>query len=220
MITLYHLNNSRSQRVLWLLEEIGAEYQLKSNPINLPSTAPPLKFPSIKINLADSTIILSESGAICEFLSLDANQLIPHINSQEDQANYCYWKNFIDASFMESLALRQVFRQIVKQTPFLIKPISLAFNFGLEKAYITPRIAQQLKLIDQQLSKSTWICGDHLTYLDIMLWFPLEASMVRMNKAQLPNIAKYLENIHNRPSFKISQQKGNWSKSLFYEYWR
>lgn len=223
MIFLYHLHNSRSQRIVWLLEELNCRYKLLESPEIIEPTLPaevlPLKFPTLKYFDAEGTLYLTETSAICDFLSQKHKALLPEIKSSSALANFTFWKNYADASLMQTLVLKQVFKQIVLNTPFLFKPISLMFKHSFNSMFLNKELAQQLKRIEAHLKTNAWMCGSEFTVADILIWFPLEAAMVGVEVQDYPRISAYLDRIKLREPFIKAAKQGNWSADEFNKYW-
>ena len=221
-IQLYHLPNSRSQRIVWLLEELGLDYELDIHLEHTQTTnGQALKFPTLLIQQnAQNQLKLTETSAIAEYLCQQQQKFIIHPNHQGDW-NFCFYQHYADASFMPNLALKQVFSQIAQQTPWLVRFVSLAFKMAFNKGYLNPEIAQQLQQINLHLTRYTWVAGDDFTYADILLWFPLHASAYAYpDFAHYPALVNYLQQIKSRPTFQASLQKGQWSADLFQQYWQ
>lgn len=213
-VELYHLNNSRSHRIVWLLEELEFDYSIaNSNSHNLPSSILPLKYPTI--HLLDIGIYLTETSAICEFL---ANS---HKSLGFDLCNvdYYFWKNYADSSFMQTLVLKQVFKQIVVNTPLPFKPITWLLKKSFDQMYLNNALKDQLKRIEDHLQLNSYICGDRFSYVDILIWFPIEASLKSMPKDDYPYIAEYLTRLKTRTAFIAAKEKGHWSDEEFSQYW-
>ena len=215
---LHHLQNSRSQRILWLLEELELSYELK-----LYDTAQTkqtnLKFPTLDISHNTQTIRLTESSAIVEYLcQLCQKLIIPHDHTQ--YWNFCFYSHYSDASLMPNLALKQVFQHIKQQTPLLVRFVSLAFQSSFNRAYLNPELHRQLKEIDTHLSAYAYFAGDVFSYADILMWFPLyAASYATPQFAQYKAIQHYFTQIQSRPAFSAAMAHGHWSASYFEHYW-
>lgn len=224
IITLYHLQNSRSQRILWLLEELNCDYRIIDSKNTIVSDLPiellPLKFPTIHILDTNTSIYLTETSAICEFLSQKFQKLNIQSNHDVEIAHYFFWKNYAEASLMPTIILKQIFKQIVVNTPLPFKSISSLFKYAFEKMYLKNEITQQLNKVNDHLKTNTWICGNQFTIVDILIWFPLEANLVSIEYSEYDYIRKYLVKIQNRNSFQKALQKGNWSNKHFKEYWQ
>ncbi|MEQ1110533.1 glutathione binding-like protein [Acinetobacter johnsonii] len=215
---LHHLQNSRSQRILWLLEELELSYELK-----LYDTAQAkqtnLKFPTLDISHNTQTIRLTESSAIVEYLcQLCQKLIIPHDHTQ--YWNFCFYSHYSDASLMPNLALKQVFQHIKQQTPLLVRIMSLAFQSAFNHAYLNPELDRQLKEIDTHLSTHSYFAGDVFSYADILMWFPLyAASYATPQFAQYQSIQHYFTQIQSRPAFNTAMARGQSSASYFEHYW-
>lgn len=215
---LHHLQNSRSQRILWLLEELELSYELK-----LYDTAQAkqtnLKFPTLDIPHDTQTIRLTESSAIVEYLcQLCQKLIIPHDHTQ--YWNFCFYSHYSDASLMPNLALKQVFQHIKQQTPLLVRIMSLAFQSAFNHAYLNPELDRQLKEIDTHLSTHSYFAGDVFSYADILMWFPLyAASYATPQFAQYQSIQHYFTQIQSRPAFNTAMARGQSSASYFEHYW-
>lgn len=224
MIILYHLKNSRSQRVVWLLQELGCEYhvieQSEITPsFSFPEHVKPLKFPTVSIQHEDGVTFLSETGAICELLSDLYNNLGPIDGALADTANNLFWKNYADASLMQTMILKQIFKQIVQNTPILFRPIPWALKTAFFKMYLNGTIDLQLKRVDTHLRDHQWMCGTAFSYVDIMMWFPVRAAMVSAVAKKYEHIEHYLYVLGQRPGFKEALRIGQWDQSLFNTYW-
>ena len=166
MITVHHLNNSRSQRVLWLLEELGLEYDIKRYQRN-PATmlAPPElrkvhplgKSPVI----TDDDLTLAESGAIIEYLvgRYGNGRLVPSPDSPE-RLRYTYWMHYAEGSAVPPLLLALILGRLDKgKMPFFARPIARAIKNRVMQSFIEPRIIQNLDFMEAELGKSAWFAG-------------------------------------------------------------
>lgn len=217
MITVHHLNNSRSQRVVWLLEELGVDYEIKRYerdpktmlaPKSLLKVHPLGKSPVI----TDGDITVAESGAIVEYLieRYDIeSKLAPSLGTPE-RLRYTYWLHFAEGSAMSPLLLKLVFNHIEKAPmPFFAKPIAKAIAKKTKVSFINPQIKSHLDYIESELAKSTWFAGGRLTGADIQMSFPLEAAAVRGGLDEsYPKITAYLKRIHARAGYKRALERG------------
>lgn len=222
-IDLYHLKNARSQRIVWLLEELGCDYRIIDGSevvgSDLPLSVLPLKFPTIHIAHANTSIYLSETSAICDFFSNKFQALFPVVATEIELGQYFFWKNYADASLMQSLVLKQVFNQIVVNTPFPFKPLSWLFKYSFNNMYLNQVITQQLNRVNEYLKTNTWMCANQFTTADILMWFPLEASMVALESNNYLYIRTYLSRIRERECFNKALQNGSWDSESFKNYW-
>ena len=216
MITVHHLNNSRSQRVLWLLEELGIEYEVKRYdrnpktmlaPTSLREVHPLGKSPVI----TDGALTLAESGAIIEYLveRYGNGRLIPALGTPE-RLRYTYWLHYAEGSAMPLLLLKLVFDQIEKgPIPFFVRPIARAIVARVKNSFIQPQIAQHLDYQEAEIGKSTWFAGNEFTAADIQMSFPLEAAAARAGlDASRPKLMAFLDRIHTRPAYQQALERG------------
>ena len=216
MITVHHLNNSRSQRVLWLLEELGIEYEVKRYdrnpktmlaPASLREVHPLGKSPVI----TDGALTLAESGAIIEYLveRYGNGRLIPAPGTSE-RLRYTYWLHYAEGSAMPLLLLKLVFDQIEKgPIPFFVRPIARAIVDRVKNSFIQPQIAQHLDYQEAEIGKSTWFAGNEFTAADIQMSFPLEAAAARAGlDASRPKLMAFLDRIHTRPAYQQALERG------------
>ena len=229
-IRLFHKTNSRSQRIVWLLEELKLDYELvfcDNNPsyqslTHIKHLHRLAKFPTVQIyeNNGSDVITLAETAAIADYLSYLFNDLgITQLSQQEIQYFY-YWKNFAEATLMTDLALKQVFAAIVTRTPWPVRFVSQLLKLGFNRGYLNHTLHQHLQMIDEHLKDHSYVAGQQFTIADLLLWFPLLAC-TQSNPAfeSLPHIQRYLLQIQSRPAFQRALAKGQWSASTFQSYW-
>ena len=216
MITLHHLNNSRSQRILWLLEELGVPYDIKRYqrdahtmlaPPELRAIHPLGKSPVI----TDGALTIAESGAIIEYLieRYGQGRLIPTAGTAE-RLRYTYWLHFAEGSAMPPLLLKLIFDKIEKSPmPFFVKPIAKGIAGKVKQSFIAPRIAENLDYMEAELGKSTWFAGDQMTGADVQLSFVLEACAARsgLNQSR-PRLMAFLTCIHALPAYQRALARG------------
>ena len=220
MIVVHHLENSRSQRVLWLLEELGLPYEVKRYARDpKTSLAPPelLKIHALGKSpvIVDGEITVAESGAIVQYLVDKAgSQLRPEPGTQAHR-DYTYWLHFSEGTAMPPLVMTIVFNKIEQAPmPFFLKPIVLpiarAISSKVKKTFINPNLERQFKYINSVLGKHPWFCGQEMTAADIMMSFPLEtaASSDATAFKHMPNIQQFVQRIHSLPAYKRALEKG------------
>lgn len=215
MITVHHLNNSRSQRILWLLEELGLEYDIKRYerdpetmlaPDSLRKVHPLGKSPVI----TDGELTLAESGAIVEYLvsRYGNGALIPAPDTPE-RLRYTYWLHYAEGSAMPPLLLNLVFQQVEEKTPFFLRPIAGAIAGRAQSSFIQPQIALHLDYMEAELSKAEWFVGNEFTAADIQMSFPLEEASTRAGlDASRPKLMAFLARIHARLAYKKALERG------------
>lgn len=215
MITVHHLNNSRSQRILWLLEETGTEYEIKRYqrdpktmlaPPELKAVHPLGKSPVI----TDGELTLAESGAIIEYLAgRYGDWLLPAAGTPE-RLRCNYWLHFAEGSAMPPLLLKLVFDTLERAPmPFFVKPIARGIAGKMKGTYINPQLRQTLDYLEGELGKSEWFAGDSFSAADIQMSFPLEAAASRAGlDASRPKLKAFLERIHARPAYQRALERG------------
>lgn len=213
MIIVHHLNNSRSQRVLWLLEELGVPYEVKRYerersglaPATLRAIHPLGKSPVI----TDGATVLAESGAIMEYLvdRYGNGRCIPSPGTPE-RLRYTYWLHFAEGSAMPPLLMKLVFDRIAK-APLLIRPIAKTIAKRVLHTLVIPNLERNLDYMESELQKSPWFAGPEFTAADIQMSFPIEASVFRAGlDARRPELMQWLERIHARPAYQRALERG------------
>ena len=217
MLTVHHLNNSRSQRVLWLLEELGVEYEIQRYqrdaktmlaPPELLSVHPLGKSPV----LTDDDVTVAESGAIIEYL-LDKygdGRLVPPPGT-EARRRFTYWLHFAEGSAMPPLLLKLIFDRIGsgQGMPFFAKPIARGIAAKVKTLMVEPNLKRQLDFMESELSRSEWFAGDEFSAADIQMSFPVEAASMRAGlDASRPKLMAFLKTIHARPAFRRALERG------------
>lgn len=216
MIVVHHLNNSRSQRVLWLLEELGLGYEVKRYerdrktmraPAALRSIHPLGKSPVIQ----DGDATLAETGAIVEYLveAHGAGQLRPPAGTPE-RRRYSYWLHYAEGSAMPPLLLKLIFARMPSgPMPFFIRPVARMLANGALKSFVEPQIAAHLDFMDTALKESDWFAGAEFTAADVMMSFPLEVAAARggLNNSR-PRLMTFLDRIHARPAYQRALERG------------
>ena len=216
MITVHHLNNSRSQRVLWLLEELGVPYELKRYqrdaktmlaPPELRKVHPLGKSPAI----TDAGLTVAESGAIVDYLidQYGAGRFKPAAGTPQ-RLRYTYWLHYAEGSAMPPLLMKLVFDTMARAPmPFFVKPIAKGIAAKVKSSFINPQIELHLDYMEAELEKSPWFSGSGFTGADIQLSFVLEAAAARGGlDAGRPRLMDFLKRIHARPAYQRALEKG------------
>ena len=216
MLTVHHLNNSRSQRVLWLLEELGVPYEIKRYerdpktmlaPPELRAVHPLGKSPVI----TDDGLTIAESGAIVEYLidRYGQGRFAPKPGTPE-RLRYTYWLHYAEGSAMPPLLLKLVALRIASAPmPFFARPIARKIAATLQAGFIDPQLKLHLGYIDKELSATGWFVGNDFTAADVQMSFPLEAATARGGMAgQIPAITGFLKRIHARPAYQRALERG------------
>ena len=214
MLTVHHLNNSRSQRVLWLLEELGVPYEIvryqrqadMRAPKELRAIHPLGKSPVI----TEGGNTVAESGAIIEYVvsAYGEGRLIPPPNTPE-RLRYTYWLHYAEGSAMPPLLMKLLFTLMPKRAPALLRPLVRKVSSSALTTIVNPQLKQHMAFWEEELSKSPWFAGDEFTAADIQMSFPLEAATARGGLEQgYPKALAFLERIHARPAYRRALEKG------------
>ena len=216
MITVHHLNNSRSQRVLWLLEELGLPYDIRKYqrdaqtllaPPELMQVHPLGKSPVI----TDDGVTVAESGAIIEYLieRYGNGRLAPAIGTPE-RLRWRYRLHFAEGTAMSPLLLKLIFDRIPQAPmPFFVKPIARSLCAKVLARMVEPNLRRQLDFMEAELGRSEWFAGADFSAADIQMSFPVEASAQRAGlDASRPKLMAFLKRIHARPAYRRALERG------------
>jgi glutathione S-transferase len=216
MIIVHHLNHSRSQRILWMLEELGVPYEIKHYqrdvktmlaPSTLKAVHPLGKSPVI----TDGARTIAESGVIVDYLAqtYGQGQWSPQAGS-DAYWQYQYFMHYAEGSLMPPLLLRLVFNKIGSSPmPFFVKPIIAQVVKKTNQQFISPQLKLHLDFLDRTLAEREWFAGDQISAADIQMSFPLEAAAARGGLDQrYPKLAAYLARIRARPAYQRAIEKG------------
>lgn len=216
MITLHHLEKSRSHRVLWLLEELGVPYELKEYKRNPKTMLAPPELRKIH-PLGKSPVItddanqavVAESAVILDYIvdRYGEGRLRPPPDSAE-RLRYTYWMHYAEGSAMPPLLLKLIFETIKKKAPFLAKPVAKAIANRVLDEFVDPQIKTHFDWVESELRKSTWLAGEELTAADIQMSYPIEASTLRAAGSERPKMAAFIERIRARPAYQRAIDKG------------
>src|SRR6266436_4820107 len=196
MIVVHHLNHSRSQRVLWLLEELGLPYEVTRYerdattslaPASLRRVHPLGKSPVI----TDGDVTLAESGAILEYVTAryGDGRLVPPAGTPE-RLRYTYWLHYAEGSTMPPLLLKLVFDRIANgPAPWPISAVARRIAGTVQNSFIGPQLKRHLDYMEAALGAHTWFAGDEFTAADVQMSFPLEAAVSRasLNASRPPS---------------------------------
>jgi glutathione S-transferase len=214
MIVVHHLEKSRSQRVLWLLEELGLPYEVKVYkrdpktilaPKSLMKVHPLGKSPVI----TDGEITVAESGAIIEYLveRYDSKGRFKPAAGTQAALDYRYWLHYAEGSLMTPLILALVFARLPSQPmPFFVRPIVKGLSAKVIANYVRPQLQTHFRFIEQQLAKSDWFAGDAFSAADIQMSYPLMAAVERSG-LELPRVRDFVARVTTRPAWQRAESK-------------
>lgn len=214
MIILHHLENSRSHRIIWLLEELGLDYEIRHS----------ARDPETKLGPSGQTdvhgqgtwpliehdgVVLGESGAITEYLIEVAGA--DEWRKRPGDANwpdYLYWLHFSEASLQPLSLIALILSTMAERAPFLVKPVLSKAGEAVTGSFLAPRNERYLSLINDQVKTQAYLVGDNPTGADIMMSFALETSASRFGSLEkYPHAKAYLQRIHERPAYQRALEK-------------
>ncbi|HEX7389305.1 MAG TPA: glutathione S-transferase [Acidiphilium sp.] len=215
MIVVHHLNASRSQRILWLLEELGLDYEIRHYsrdpktmlaPAGLRAVHPLGKSPVI----TDDGVTVAETGAIVEYIieKYGDGRLIPPAGTDE-RRRYSYWLHYAEGSAMPFLTMKLIFDEMPKHSPFFVRPVLRMIRRRIGDAYLDPNIGAHVRYWEDTLAASAWFAGGDLTGADIMMSFPVETANARgALRGNFSRVNAFLAAIHARPAWLRALEKG------------
>jgi glutathione S-transferase len=214
MITVHHLEQSRSHRVLWLLEELEVPYQIKRYqreptmlaPEALKKVHPLGKSPVI----TDENRVVAESGAILEYLEEKYDhEFRLKLSDEEARLQSRYWLHYAEGSLMPLLVMKLIFGQMGKApVPWLLRPVGAAFGKGVQKAWLDKQLQPHKKMIEQHLAANPWFAGQRFSIADIQMSFPLLALAQRAGLEQMPASEKWLQTVQQRAAWQRAIDQG------------
>ncbi|HEY6135969.1 MAG TPA: glutathione S-transferase [Rubrivivax sp.] len=216
MITLHHLENSRSQRVLWLLEELGVPYTVKRYKRDRKTMLAPPELRKVHALgkspvITDGKTTVAESGAIVEYLvSRHGGEHLVPAEGTPEKLRYTYWLHFAEGSAMPPLLMKLVFDKVRSApVPFFIKPIVKGIADKVTSSFITPNIESQLGFMEAELGSRRWFAGKEFSAADIQMSFPIEAAAAGGGlDARYPKLNDWLARIHAMPAYARALEKG------------
>jgi glutathione S-transferase len=216
MVVVHHLNNSRSQRILWLLEELDVPYEVKRYERNVETMRAPESLKAVhplgkSPVITDDGVTVAETGAIIEYLveKYAGGRLIPPAGTEE-RRRYTYWLHFAEGSAMTPLLMKLVFMRLGEaKVPFFVKPVVRRIVETANATFIDAEIRKVFDFIESELGRSPWFAGEEMTAADVQMSFPLEAAASRAGLDHTrPKSLAFLERIHARPAYRRALERG------------
>jgi glutathione S-transferase len=214
MIVVHHLEHSRSQRILWLLEELGLPYEVKRYARNPKTMLAPPELKAVhplgkSPVISDGDITIAETGAIIEHL-LDTHgggRLMPTPGTAEAR-EYRYWLHYGEGSLMPLLVMKLIVSAIPSKTPALVRPIAKGIVKGLEQQFLGPNLGNHVAFLSGALEGRDWLVGNTLSGADILMSFPLEALCARGGEGIPASLKAYVARIQARPAYRRALERG------------
>ncbi|MDN3638603.1 glutathione S-transferase [Simiduia curdlanivorans] len=218
MITLHHLNNSRSQRIIWLLEELGVDYDIVQHqrdpktqlaPPSLRAIHPLGKSPVIVDE--SNQMVMAESGAIIEYLiQVYGDSQWQRHRDQAEYWDYVFWLHYSEGSVMPPLVMRLVMAGVSKAPmPFFAKPIARSICSKVLAQFVQPNISRNLAFIESHLHQRQWFNDERISGADVQMSFALEAGVASgLIDERFPAIRAFVERCHQRPAYQRALKRG------------
>ena len=216
MITVHHLNNSRSQRILWLLEELEVPYEIRRYERNAETMRAPPELKAVhplgkSPVITDGQITVAETGAIIEYLieAYGSGRLRPAAGT-EARRRYTYWMHFAEGSLMPPLVMRLIFDRLASAPmPWFVRPVARGLVAKVRESYIDPANNAHFDFVEAELARSAWFAGEEFSAADVQMSFPVEAGAMRIGLGPArARTAAFLERIHARPAYQRALERG------------
>jgi glutathione S-transferase len=213
VLTVHYLNNSRAQRLVWLLEELGLQYEIKyyqrgpdmRAPKELKAIHPLGKSPVLE----DDGVVIAESGAIFDYLleKYGAGRLVPAAGTDE-HLRYRYWMDYAEGSAMPLLVMKLIFGMIPNRVPFFMRPFAKTISSGIAQQMINPQLKDNVALWERELARDGWFAGKDFSAADIIMSFPVIALGSRGGYGpQDTAIQAYIAAIKQRPAYVAAAER-------------
>lgn len=222
MITLHHLEYSQSYRVLWLLEELGAEYELKLYERDKTTRLAPADYKAVSPLgtapvITDGELTLAETGAIFDYI-LDQHPespLRPAANAAA-RTDYLFWLHAAQGSLMPMLLMSVVFQMLITRSPGFIRPLIKMVIGKASSAMVNPRVALLLDKAEADLAATGWFAGESMTAADMMLSYPIESAQTKgLLKGKYPNCEAWVARIKQEASYQKAKEKDGRDSAVF-----
>lgn len=226
MRIVHHLENSRSLRVLWMLEELGLDYELRRYPRDPKTLLAPPELRQVhplgkSPVLQDGELVLAESGAILDYLAdrYDTQRQLSPSPTPADGAEriaYRYWLHYAEGSAMPPLLLTLVIGRIRSAPmPFFARPIARSIADKAERGFIGPQRRLHLGWMERRLTESPWFAGERFSAADIQMSFPIQAAAARGGGLDdRPALRGFLKRIGERPAYQRAEAHGGHLQAL------
>lgn len=214
MITLHHLDHSRSQRVIWFLEELQIPWQMVTwqrertmlAPEGLKEIHPLGKAPIIK----DNNRVIAESAVILEYLQErydPLNRFKP--SHSESFYDYRYWMHYAEGSLMPLLMIQLVLGKLgAAPVPWLLRPMGRALAKGIQHKWLNGQLMTHARFLEQHVARQPWFAGEQFSVADIQMSYPVLALLARNESAHFPALVAWRNRIQEREAFQIAIAKG------------
>ncbi|MFC3122923.1 glutathione S-transferase family protein [Agaribacter flavus] len=215
MFTVHHLTDSRSQRIVWLLELIGVAYEIKAYGRDQKTHLTPESYKKLHPLAAAPVLehngfLLAESGAICEYVIQQCAEESSFLLPARDSKAYIdvqFWSHFAEGSFMPPLVASLVLSKVKTKVPWLIKGIASKITNGIMDAYYGKVIKRNFAYVEAHLSANLWFVGDEISLADIHMSYGLERIYNSGMIKDYPNMCAYVERLNNESTYEQAKNK-------------
>ena len=213
MIVVHHLHLSRSQRILWLLEELGLPYEVKHYQRDPKTLLAPPELRAVHALgkspvITDGDLTLAESGAILEYLVERYGAQFAPAPGAPERVRYLYWMHYAEGSLMPPLVMKLVFDGIERaKVPFFVKPVTRGIAAKGRNSFVLPQIHRHMDFIEGELAQRDWFAGDAFSAADIQMSYPLESLQSRIGLDKHPRIRGFVQRIQARPAHQRAKEK-------------
>lgn len=213
-LILHHLEYSQSFRTLWMLEELGIEYELKAyerdkKTLLAPAALKQLSPLGTAPVLTHGDLHLAETSAINDYiLDLLPETTLRTMPDEAHHARHLFWYHAAQGSFMPLTLMDVVLRIVQKRMPLPLRPVAKLVTKGLVDNFIRPRISLLLQKAEADLNKAVWFGGDRLSSADITMSYPMQGALERgFIGAEHKHCRAWLQRIKDRPAFQAAKEK-------------
>ncbi len=223
MITIHHLEYSQSFRLLWLMEELGAEYELKLYARDKTTRLAPADYKAVSPLgtapvITDGNITLSETNAIMDYIldKYDTEHRLRPAAGTPERVPYLFWFHAAQGSMMPLLLFRAIFGMIKRRTPGLLRPMITKILGKAEAGFVAPRMSAVLAQAEKDLENRPWFAGQTVTAADIVMSYGMEAAAANgMITQDYPNCLAWVKRMHEHPTFIAAMEKDGKESLIF-----
>ena len=214
MITLHHLEYSQSFRILWLLEELGAPYELKVYERDAETRLAPADYKALSpigtapVITDENGLVLAESNAVIDYI-LDSHPESPlrPAPGEANRADYLFWFHAGVGSLMPMQFFNGLLTMMKDRSPALVRPVIGKATDTVREMLVAPRLKTLFDKLEIDLARNRWIAGDHLTAADISMCYSIASADAQGRLKDRPNCQRWMEQMRETPSFQRAMEK-------------
>lgn len=214
MITLHHLEYSQSFRILWLLEELGAPYELKLYQRDSESRLAPADLKALSplgtapVITDENGLVLAESNAVIDYI-LDSHPQSPlrPAPGEAGRTDYLFWFHAGTGSLMPMQFMNGILTVMKARSPALVKSVVGIATDKVRETLVAPRLKQLFDKLESDLARNTWLAGDQLTAADISMCYSIASAEAQGRLKDRPNCQRWVKQMRETPSFQRAMEK-------------